>query len=246
MQPGEIFILPRDDYQRGDPKSRAHVALSLEAPSTDLVTLAFCSTEETEAALGAPHVVLSPRAPTFGVTGLSELTYVYPSRLVTEEYARIGDPIGRVLDEMPMLRNVLRHALGLGTGTAITGQATGTLRGQVLLLGPSLAQELGTRHALVVANPRYSRSRRFLNIVPLYAYEDYEPAASDFVFPRSDWTSRVVRSGNVLCSVTAICSLFMPDPELFESLLGIALSAEEMAHTDRALESRFFEPENPW
>jgi hypothetical protein len=241
MQPGEIFVLPRDAYEGGDPKSRAHVAVSLPGSSQDITTLAFCSTEDTEARFGAPHVVLNPRAPTFGITGLSALTYVYPSRLVNEEYLRLGTPIGRVVDEMPLLRDVLRVALGVGQGTATHGHARGTLRMQVVLLGAALAEEVETRHALVVADPMYARRQRFVNIVPLYDAEDFEPADSDIILDRSEWGRRVTRSGNVLCSITAICSLFLPDRQLFESLLGLVVSEADANAVDSALERRFFD-----
>jgi hypothetical protein len=103
-------------------------------------------------------VLVDPSGATFAVTGLREATYVYPSRLVTEEILRLGQPIGRVLDEMPAVRRELRLALGIGLGTAHTpGPALGSLRGQLIQLGPTLAEQLTTRYAVVVANPTYAR-----------------------------------------------------------------------------------------
>jgi hypothetical protein len=118
---------------------------------------------------------MDPSSSTFKITGLSEQTYVYPSRLVTEEYLRLGHPIGRVVDEMPQLREALRSAIGLGMGTAnAKGPALGSMRGQIVILGGDVADEIGTRHAVVAANPRYSQAFRFLNVIPLYEADEYE------------------------------------------------------------------------
>lgn len=241
MHPGEIFVLPRDEYHGGDPKDRAHVALSIRSESSDLVTLAFCSTSEVEAAFEAPHIVLEPDSPTFKITGLEERTFVYPSRLVTEEYLRLGEPIGRVVDEMPQLRDVLRRAVGIGTGTAtMKGAALGSLRGQIVLLGRTLADELGTRHAIVVADPRYSRASRFVNVIPLFDLEEFEAADVDVVLADPAWAPRIGRSGGVLVCISAICSCFVKDSEMFDSQLGIVVTEPDIAAIDRALTLHFF------
>ena len=241
MEQGNLYILPQEEDPSGDPKDRAHLAVSLVDPLSDLITLAYCSTQSLEADLGSPHVLIDPAGPTFAVTGLREATFVYPSRLVTEEILRLGRPVGRVLDEMPAVRRELRSALGIGLGTAHTpGAALGSLRGQLIQLGPLLAEQLATRYAIVVANPTYARKQRYLNIVPLFDADEYEPASVDITCDRGPWAEGLALPASVLVCVSAICSCYGLDPNHLDAILGKVIDAETMQSIDDALMRHFF------
>ena len=241
MEQGNLYILPAEDDPDGDPKDRAHVALSIIDPLSDLITLAYCSTQRAEAEHGAPYVLIDPTGPTFKVTGLHEATYVYPSRLVTEEVLRLGRPIGRVLDEMPAVRRELRSALGIGLGTAHTaGPALGSLRGQLIQLGSLLAEQLATTHAIVVTNPIYARKQRYLNIIPLYDADEYEPATVDVIWDRGVWGGKLALPASVLVCVSAICSCFGLNQNHVGAVLGQVVGDERMKSIDQALLRHFF------
>jgi hypothetical protein len=186
-------------------------------------------------------VLIDPAGPTFAVTGLREATYVYPSRLVTEDILRLGRPIGRVLDEMPAVRRELRSALGIGLGTAHTsGAALGSLRGQLIQLGPLLAEQLATRYAIVVANPIYARKQRYLNIVPLFDADEYEPASVDITCDRGPWADGLALPASVLVYVSAICSCYGSDRNHLDAVLGKVIDDESMHSIDDALVRHFF------
>lgn len=241
VEQGNLYILPAEEDPGGDPKDRAHLVVSLVDPLSDLITLAYCSTQSLEADLGSPHVMIDPAGPTFAVTGLREATYVYPSRLVTEEILRLGSPIGRVLDEMPAMRRELRSALGIGLGTATTpGSALGSLRGQVIQLGPVLAEQLATRYAVVVANPTYARTQRYLNIIPLFDSDEYEPANVDITCGRGPWADGLALPAMVLFCISAICSCYGRDPNHLDAVLGKVIDDETMQSIDDALMRHFF------
>jgi hypothetical protein len=241
VEQGNLYLLPAEEDPGGDPKDRAHLVVSLVDPLSDLVTLAYCSTRSSEADLGSPHVLVDPSGATFAVTGLREATYVYPSRLVTEEILRLGQPIGRVLDEMPAVRRELRLALGIGLGTAHTpGPALGGLRGQLIQLGPTLAEQLTTRYAVVVANPTYARKQRYLNIVPLFDSDEYEPASVDLVCDRRQWAAGLALPERVLICISAICSCYGLDPNHLDAVLGRVVDDATTQSIDDGLLRHFF------
>jgi hypothetical protein len=241
VEQGNLYILPAEEDPGGDPKDRAHLVVSLIDPLSDLITLAYCSTQGTEADLGSPNVLIDPAGPAFAVTGLREATYVYPSRRVTEEILRLGQPIGRVLDEMPAVRRELRSALGIGLGTAHTpGTALGSLRGQLIQLGPILADQLATWYAIVVANPTYARKQRYLNIVPLFDADEYEPATVDTVCDRRAWAAGLALPENILVCISATCSCYGSDPNHLDAVLGRVVDDETMQSIDDALVRHFF------
>ena len=242
MEQGNLYILPAEDDPRGDPKDRMHLVVSLAYPQNDLITLAYCSTKGFEAGQGADHVVVRRSSATFSITGLSEETYIYPSRLVTEEVLRLGRPIGKVIDEMPAVRQAVRSAVGIGSGTAHTpGRASGSLRGQILLLGSMLREQLQTRYALVTSNPIYARQERYLNIIPLYDADEFEPVPVDIISPSGAWAEGLALPRQLLFCVSAICSCFMPRATHVEALLGRVIPESLMATVDESLLRHFFE-----
>jgi hypothetical protein len=124
--PGEVYYLPPEAAADGDPKHRPHVLLSTCNDSAETATLAYCSTQATDAAFGAAHVLVNPAASKYRLTGLREATYVYPSRLTICDVEDLGDLAGRIIDEVPDIRLKLVQALGIGTGSCIgAGAAAG-------------------------------------------------------------------------------------------------------------------------
>lgn len=241
LRPGNIYALSREEDPRGDPKpGRPHLLLSLPDAAVELATLAFCSTKDTEANFGAPHVIINRKNPILEWMRLLEPTYVYVSRLVTEEPNRLGPSMAGVHDEMHRVRAALRTAIGLGTGTANgAGAARDTLRGRILRLGPVVEGQLGTPYALAITGPGYVRKLRYQNVVPLYEADEYDHAGVDFVAENCEWVKRLGMSERVLLSINAVCSCFYPDRNHVRGLQGTVVDEQTMVDVDRALTSRF-------
>jgi len=180
--PGEVYFLPPDAAQGGDPKGRRHVLLTVCRDDADFCTFAYASTESTEAGYGAAYHLVDPFASRYRDTGFSEATYVYPSRLVNVGTEYIERLAGKLLDDMPLIREKLRQALGLGTGiSAGDAIAAGSSRGTVALLSAQVAGLLDARAAIVVTEPRYSRARRHQVVVPILDAEDFDAMPDDLV-----------------------------------------------------------------
>ncbi|HEX8242232.1 MAG TPA: hypothetical protein VF541_02005 [Longimicrobium sp.] len=99
--------------------------------------------------------------------------------------------MGTITRELPAVRRQLKRAIGLGTGTAASGMAMGSLRGVVANLSPQLAVECGSRFAVIVTEPAYSLSQRYQLILPLVDATEYEQEDYDVVVIGKEWTQRV-------------------------------------------------------
>ncbi len=209
---GEVYLLPPDAREEGDPKARRHLLLSTQKSPGDILVFAFASTQATEASFGAAHFLLDPFATTYHQTGFAEATYIYPSRLVSVEEEDLVRFMGRVLDEMPAIRDLLRVALGLRTGTGrATGKAAGSWRGAVVRLAPAIAAEGGYTYGLVVTEPQYCRRFRFQSIVPLIDASDIEPEPGEVHVTGAPWSADVGEGlGSAILSVPMITSVFHP------------------------------------
>jgi hypothetical protein len=60
---GEVYLLPPDAREEGDPKPRRHLLLSTQKAPGDILVFAFASTEATEASFGAAYFLLDPSRP---------------------------------------------------------------------------------------------------------------------------------------------------------------------------------------
>lgn len=170
---GDVFVLPPEARSGGDPKWRYHVLLNDCADPDGILTFAYASTQPTEAIWGAANVLVDPARKSYTASGFQYPTYVYPSRLVPALAANVGEPVGRLGDEMPAVREQLRVALGMGTGVASgTGRAARTFRGLVVRFAPPLTEEIGAILGVVATDPDYSLQEREQLVIPILGNDD--------------------------------------------------------------------------
>ena len=222
--PGAVLHLPAepDDLPPG---TQPHPEIEKEEPHpyvlltpcrdhTKIVTLAFCSTKDVQAVLGAPHVEVKERSRLFTATGLDKTTFVYPSQLVTSTREDLRTFRGRLMDQLTQLSdNELPRALGYGTGAyGGRGLARASLRGVVMQLNEEGQEEASTDHVIIVADPFYSNQREFLNAIPLFpATADIQHIEPDIVFPDSLPWVRQLGMGAVIAAVRFVWGLHFDD-----------------------------------
>jgi hypothetical protein len=212
--PGEVWFLPPDAREGGDPKARRHVLLGSDNNS-DIAIFAFASQQGTEAAFGAANVLLDPFATRYGRsgrTGFDHPTYVYPSRLVPVAFSELRTFKGRIIDEMAEIRSKLPLALGIGAGSSEgSGAASGSWRGRVVQFSDAFARELECSHGLVVTDPAYSNAQRYQTVVPILDPEEFETSGSDLVVAGQPWIALVdIGLEAVWLAVDMVQSVFHP------------------------------------
>lgn len=184
QHPGEVWLLPPDAHEGGDPKTRTHVLLTPCTDEVDIATFAYASTQGTEVAFGAANVRLDPFATSYGRsgrTGFQHSTYVYPSRLVPAARSDLIRFKGRIIDEMAAIWRSLHAALGINAGTSgEKGVAAGSWRGRIVRFSDAYARELECSSGVVVTEPGYSKAQRYQTIVPVLAPGEYEPDERDW------------------------------------------------------------------
>ncbi|MDX2206752.1 MAG: hypothetical protein SFU57_03845 [Gemmatimonadales bacterium] len=209
---GQVFIIPPSPTEEGDQKFRPHVLLRDCDADTAMASFAFASTQMTEARYGAQNVLVNPAATAYAGSGFSQPTYVYPSRLVAVNPDDLDTPVGRVIDEMPLIRTALRKALGLGTGTAVSGgQASGSHRGHFVVLSNELSTELGASLAVIMTEPIYSIQERFQIVIPVLSGAEYEYGELDvpILEGTAQWLAQVDKKyENAFFWTEAVFSLF--------------------------------------
>jgi hypothetical protein len=236
--PGEVFYLPpetREGEHKGD---RPHVLMSLCPPGSEVVTFAYGSTKNTDTWYGAEHVLVDPRSTWYGGTGLSEPTFVYPSRLVSYPAVALPEAAGRIVDELPVLRASLRRALGFGAGVTSERNVPGSSRrGRVVALKDDLAEEWGARCALIVTEPAYSRTGFQQTVVPILE-DDCEPAELDVIVPSGSNVTRLGTSyAQAMLAVTMVATLYQPDH--IARYLGLVIEPWIMRQVEVALSLHF-------
>ena len=235
MSPGDVFYLRRE---AGEPRTkgpRPHLLLHPRTPrQDDPLTLAFGSTKNTDAQYGAEHVLVDPLASTRPGTGLSRPTYVYTSRLVSAGVGELGPVRGRIVDEMPAIRQSLVRALGLGTGVTREMNAWGSnRRGRLVETTRAVVEEWGIDHALVVTEPHYSREGYQQTVVPLLD-DSFEASELDVVLDDRAWLGFLAeRYGAGSLAVPMVSTLFLPDH--IARFLNIVAPAEVMSEVERGL-----------
>jgi hypothetical protein len=235
--PGEVWILPPEAAQGGDGKARRHVLLTPCDSSDDIGTLAYASTQFTEARFGAASVLIDPRES--GVSsGFAKPTYVYASRLAPAASRDFLRMTGHLTAEMPMLRRALVHALGFGTGTARGGYAEGSWRGHVVRLASSRREHIGYDHGVIVTDPAYSNHLRYQLIIPVEDLSEYEATAGDVEITDGEWVRNLMpNSRGVLLAVADVQAVFHPTD--IESDMGIVVDDLTMLQIEAALARLF-------
>jgi len=114
--PGQVWFLPPELEEGGDAKRRRHVLLTT-CDEEEAGVFSYASTQATEARSGATHLFVDPASSPEQNTGFTKPTYVYASRLVPALLRPSSQWCGQIVHELPRLRSLLAHALGLGTGT---------------------------------------------------------------------------------------------------------------------------------
>jgi hypothetical protein len=211
--PGEVYFLPPEERDDGDPETRRHVLLRPCNDSSEIATFAFASTSATEASFGAPHHIVVPGTGGYNGSGFTRPTYVYGSRLVAAAPNDLLNQAGRLVDDMLPLRAAVKAGLGIGTGTARgAGPALGSLRGAVVELAPSVSAETDFRYGIIVSEPQYSMEKRYQNIVPVLDAGAFELGAEDWEIAAANapWLATldgaptsvlVARPGSFPCSI---------------------------------------------
>jgi hypothetical protein len=238
--PGQVYFLP-PQYQEGPGKgNRPHVALSLSPPGSEVATFAYGSTRSTDAAHGAAHILVDPFATRYRRTGLSQPTYFYPSRLVTRPADDLPEPSGRIIHELPAIRQQLGLALGLGRGVTTERSYRGSnRRGRIALYSSWLAEEMGATHCLVITEPDYSRTSFQQTTIPILNEAEYETRAGDVVLRRtgSDWLRAFSETDALILAVPMITSVYERDS--IARYLGDVVSESTMRDIDAALVKHF-------
>lgn len=242
QHPGEVWVLPPDAREGGDPKARRHVLLNTCGDDSEAAIFAYASRQGTEAAFGAANVLLDPFATSYGSsgrTGFEHPTYIYPSRLVPAAQVHLTRFKGRIIDEMAAIRLKLHDALGIRTGSANgRGPAVGSWRGRVVRFSGPFIRELGCGHGVVVTEPAYSNAHRYQTIVPLLDPAEFEPHESDLVVTERPWLTHIdARLHTAWLAVDMVQTVFHPTD--IDGWTGATVDEGTMAEIDAYLLNLF-------
>jgi hypothetical protein len=239
--PGQVYYLP-PEFREGPGKGdRPHLALSLCGDESEVATFAYGSTKSTDAAHGAAHVLVDPFATSYRGTGLSQPTYFYPSRLLTFAISDLPAPSGRIIDELPLIQQKLKTALGLGEGVTTERSYRGAnRRGRIAEYAPWIADELGTSMCVVITEPKYSRASLQQTTIPILNSAEYDARPGDVVVARDRVDSLETTFGNaesLILAVPLITSVYERDSLLRYS--PHVVSESTMGKVELALEMHF-------
>lgn len=235
---GEVYIVPPDDLPDGDSKPRPHVLLN-DCEATDAKgILAYCSTQATEAQFSAVCHLINPAKTGSRTSGFDDPTYVYTSRLVAIETEDLDVKVGRLMDDMVVVRGAFAEALGLGTGTgAQPGPANGSLRGQVVVLEDWYAELLEATHAVVVTEPLYCREHRYQTIIPIYSDAEFDALPHD-VIADAAWVDKLdIGFNSAVLACEWVQSVFQPSQ--MKKHTGVVVDGETINQIERALKLHF-------
>jgi hypothetical protein len=239
-KPGEIYYLDPEEGSSDKDEPRPHVVVSLESENSYIVTLAFGTKSDLEAAeFGAAHVVTESHRSLFKATGLSSTTYFYASRLATCLTEEMGEYSGRLIDEFPELRDVqLPRALGLGKGTTWTkGPALGSRRGLFVRFSDDFADELGARFGLVLTEPSYSTKDQLQTIIPVYDHAQFVLPEPAFSVKDASWSSQLSPYQGASFGIQYLQSIFKSDIARY---LDEPIDTETLRRVEESISGRLF------
>ena len=237
--PGQVYYLPPEEREGPHKGDRPHLVLSLGGDDAEVATFAYGSTKSTDAAHGAAHVLVDPFATAYRGTGLSQPTYFYPSRLLTFAVEDLPPPSGRIIDELPRIRQELRIALGLGQGVTREASYPGSnRRGRIAEYAGEMAAELGASHCLIVTAPGYSRAALQQITIPILDGEEYEARPGDVLVHHAvEWAGGSWAVVQPLLAVPMITSVYERDS--LARYTGAVVSDEVMREVEAALALHF-------
>lgn len=231
--PGEVWFLPPEAEEGGDPKDRRHVLLAAHDDGDDGGIFAYASTQPTETRFGAAHLLVDPARSRSPRVGFTRLSYVYPARLVPAAEEDLVRMTGRLDAEMSHLRAALRRALGLAS-TATEAH----WRGRVVRIAGVRAELIDYRYGVVVTEPAYSRHERYQIIVPIDDADEFEPAPGDIVVDKGDWFIPVAPPiRRALFAISDVQSVFHPRD--IDHWTGAVVDPVSMRRVDQALVELF-------
>jgi hypothetical protein len=213
--PGQVYFLPPEFREGPDKGDRPHLVLSLCDEESDVATFAYGSTKGTDAAHGAAHVLVDPFATPYRGTGLTQPTYFYPSRLLTFATEDLPEPSGRIIDELPLIQQKLKTALGVGEGVTTERNYRGAnRRGRMAEYAPPIADVLGTSRCVVITEPGYSRTSLQQTTIPILDTAEYDVRPGDVVIHRDSSDGLAGVFGNaesLILAVPMITSVYERD-----------------------------------
>jgi hypothetical protein len=233
--PGEVWFLPPEAEEGGDSKGRRHVLLTTCDAVDDVGIFSYASTRATEARFGAACLFVDPAADPSASTGFTRPSYVYASRLIPARSESLVRMTGRLIDEMPFLRQLLRQALGLGTGTAGGNRPTAAgWRGRVVRLGRVRAESIGYCYAIIVTEPTYSNRERYQIVVPVEDLDEFESGPGDLEVTHGEWIRAIAAwPRGALVAIADVQSVFHPSD--VQGWTGAVVDETTMALIEAAL-----------
>jgi hypothetical protein len=184
---GHLFWIPAGSTWLNQDKPRPFV-LATPCAAGELGTLVYGSTQETEKSAGAACIAVAPVRQGLNRNGLRSRTWFYPGTLLPIPHEHLPPHtgfLGRSLDE---LRDALRSALGIGSGSCLHPSApANSIRGRVVVLAEHLARDLHTALAVVLTEPGYSVARNYQIILPIFTTFGRETSSHDVLVSAREW-----------------------------------------------------------
>lgn len=237
---GRVYYLPPEVREGPNKGDRPHLVLSLCSAEAETVTFAYGSTQGTDAAHGAAHQLVDPFATSFRGTGLSQPTYFYPSRLISySANYDFPEPAGRIIDELPQIRALLKRGLGFGTGVTFERDRRGrNRRGRIAEYVSDYAEIVDARFCLIVTEPTYSRTGFQQTTIPLLDANDFDERPGDVLVRGPGWARAVMgRRADVIIAAPLIQTVY--EPEFINRYHDSVLDESTMRQVESALALHF-------
>lgn len=104
------------------------------------------------------------------------------------EYPLLPAHTGNLAGVLRDLRQALRNALGIGSGTCLHPAAPArSRRGRIVLLDARFTSAFHTRYAVVLTEHRYSCSKRYQVVVPIVRGDGVQEGPNVVRVERQDW-----------------------------------------------------------
>jgi hypothetical protein len=184
---GHLFWMPAGSTWLNQDKPRPF-ALATRCTVDELGTLVYGSTQETEKRSGAACIPVAPARQGLNRNGLRSTTYFYPGTLLPLPHEHLPPYSGFLGGALHEMRSALRTALGIGRGSCLhPATPANSIRGRVVMLAEHLAIDLHTDFAVVLTEPRYSATRNYQIILPIFTTFGRETSSHDLLISSREW-----------------------------------------------------------